>query len=212
MTSCYSTTGSFSCSAVNNDSGAWVVRAAASAACPLPRCLADQRLRWFDEAAQPPSARRARLRPAAATPHQTSPRCPTPAPAGAKTPLANLFCGCLVGFTLLVLCPVFEKIPMNVLGAVIIVGVAGGRRGAALVLAWLPGCLPAPLPAFVVRRLSCCGAAARCTSTAWLSLGVGHATPVQALSSSSLRCTCGACASGTSPSGSSASWRCASPC
>jgi MFS superfamily sulfate permease-like transporter len=31
-----------------------------------------------------------------------------------------------VGLVLLVLCPVFGKIPMNVLGAVIIVGVAGG--------------------------------------------------------------------------------------
>lgn len=51
-------------------------------------------------------------------------------PAGAKTPLANLFCGLLVGFVLLVLCPVFEKIPMNVLGAVIIVGCAGRVLGA----------------------------------------------------------------------------------
>lgn len=45
--------------------------------------------------------------------------------AGAKTPLANLFCGLLVGFVLLVLCPVFERIPMNVLGAIIIIGCAG---------------------------------------------------------------------------------------
>lgn len=71
MTNCYSTTGSFSCSAVNNDSGA-------------------------------------------------------------KTPLANLFCGLLVGFVLLVLCPVFERIPMNVLGAIIIIGCAGGQRLAGL--------------------------------------------------------------------------------
>jgi MFS superfamily sulfate permease-like transporter len=39
-----------------------------------------------------------------------------------------MFCGILVGFVLLVLCPVFERIPMNVLGAIIIVGVAGGAR------------------------------------------------------------------------------------
>jgi MFS superfamily sulfate permease-like transporter len=50
----------------------------------------------------------------------------TAPPAGAKTPLANMVCGLLVGFVLLVLCPVFERIPMNVLGAIIIVGVAGG--------------------------------------------------------------------------------------
>jgi sulfate transporter 4 len=44
---------------------------------------------------------------------------------GAKTPVACFTTACVVGFVLLFLTPVFEKIPYNVLAAVIIVGVSG---------------------------------------------------------------------------------------
>ncbi len=44
--------------------------------------------------------------------------------AGAKTPLAGFITAWVVGFVLLFLTPVFEKIPYNTLAAVIIVGVS----------------------------------------------------------------------------------------
>lgn len=46
-------------------------------------------------------------------------------PTGARTPLAGFFTACVVGFVLLFLTPVFQLIPYNVIGAIIISGVSG---------------------------------------------------------------------------------------
>lgn len=68
--------------------------------------------------------------PPAATTNHACPPCLllTPLlphlPAGAKTPLAGFITAWVVGFVLLFLTPIFEKIPYNTLAAVIIVGVS----------------------------------------------------------------------------------------
>lgn len=45
--------------------------------------------------------------------------------AGCKTGLAGMVTACVVGLVLLVLTPVFEKLPLNVMGAIVISGVSG---------------------------------------------------------------------------------------
>ncbi len=51
--------------------------------------------------------------------------CPSlPTLAGAKTPLAQFVCAWVVGFVLIFLTSLFEKLPYNVLAAIIIVSVS----------------------------------------------------------------------------------------
>lgn len=45
--------------------------------------------------------------------------CPR-AHAGAKTGLSGFVTGCVVGLVLLFMTPVFEKLPLNVMGAIVV--------------------------------------------------------------------------------------------
>jgi MFS superfamily sulfate permease-like transporter len=45
--------------------------------------------------------------------------------AGCKTGLSGFVTACVVGLVLLVLTPVFEKLPLNVMGAIVVSGVSG---------------------------------------------------------------------------------------
>lgn len=48
------------------------------------------------------------------------------APAGAKTGLSGFVTGCVVGLVLLFMTPVFEKLPLNVMGAIVVRNEAKG--------------------------------------------------------------------------------------
>lgn len=50
------------------------------------------------------------------------------APAGAKTGLSGFVTGCVVGLVLLFMTPVFEKLPLNVMGAIVVRNEAKGNR------------------------------------------------------------------------------------
>lgn len=51
---------------------------------------------------------------------------------GCKTGLSGFVTGCVVGLVLLVMTPVFEKLPLNVMGAIVV-----GHQGVAMGMGWL---------------------------------------------------------------------------
>jgi hypothetical protein len=128
----YSTTGSFSRSAVNYDSGAALAlhlpsacmlhcrdsaESAAACSCSKPHLTAARCTRMPQK--DVPASLHWRSIEHVCHPASCNRRCCC-LRAGAKTGLSGFVTGCVVGLVLLVMTPVFEMLPLNVMGAIVV--------------------------------------------------------------------------------------------
>ena len=128
----YSTTGSFSRSAVNYDSGLALrlVVVCCVVLCCVLCCVCGP---WISSSVTHTHTHMQHTRNTSntqKTPHphtkkhthtqKTNTHTPKNTPLGCKTPLSGFITGLVVMLVLLVMTPVFEKLPLNVMGAIVV--------------------------------------------------------------------------------------------